>query len=85
MCRKHGVGALLSWDRDFSRFPWLPIIDLEEEPRELPQDWATPATHFLGLLRQCPVCFCHRARVESYRFNHQMDPFRTAAKVTQAR
>jgi toxin-antitoxin system PIN domain toxin len=36
VCREHGVGALLTRDRDFSRFPWIRIIDLDEEPRDLP-------------------------------------------------
>mgnify|MGYP006284900171 CR=1 FL=1 len=34
--KEHGVGALLTRDRDFSRFPWIRIIDLDEEPRDLP-------------------------------------------------
>jgi hypothetical protein len=34
VCREHGVGRLLTRDRDFSRFPWIQIVDLEEEPAE---------------------------------------------------
>jgi toxin-antitoxin system PIN domain toxin len=36
VCREQGVSALLTRDRDFSRFPWIRIIDLDEEPRDLP-------------------------------------------------
>lgn len=32
VCREHGVSALLTRDRDFARFPWLRIVDLDEEP-----------------------------------------------------
>jgi hypothetical protein len=30
-----GVGRLLTRDRDFSRFPWIEIVDLDEEPSRL--------------------------------------------------
>lgn len=36
VCREHGVSRLLTRDQDFSRFPWIDIVDLEEEPA----DWA---------------------------------------------
>jgi toxin-antitoxin system PIN domain toxin len=32
VCREHGVSRLLTRDRDFSRFPWIEIVDLDEEP-----------------------------------------------------
>lgn len=32
VCREHGIGRLLTRDRDFSRFPWIEIVDLDEEP-----------------------------------------------------
>jgi len=32
VCREHGVGRLLTRDRDFSRFPWIEIVDLDAEP-----------------------------------------------------
>jgi uncharacterized protein len=31
VCREHGVSHLLTRDRDFSRFPWIRIIDLEDD------------------------------------------------------
>ena len=34
VCREHGVGRLLTQDRDFSRFPWIEIIDLDEDPED---------------------------------------------------
>lgn len=33
LCREHGVAHLLTRDRDFSRFPWIQIVDLDDEPR----------------------------------------------------
>jgi toxin-antitoxin system PIN domain toxin len=35
VCREHGVGRLLTRDRDFSRFPWIEVVDLDAEPRDL--------------------------------------------------
>ncbi|MHB1194714.1 MAG: TA system VapC family ribonuclease toxin [Longimicrobiales bacterium] len=32
LCRENGVSQLLTRDRDFSRFPWIRIVDLSEEP-----------------------------------------------------
>lgn len=32
VCREQGVGRLLTRDKDFSRFPWIQIVDLDEEP-----------------------------------------------------
>ena len=32
VCREHGISRLLTRDRDFSRFPWIRIVDLDEEP-----------------------------------------------------
>lgn len=32
VCREHGVGRLVTRDRDFARFPWIEIVDLDEEP-----------------------------------------------------
>ncbi len=32
LCREHGVSHLLTRDRDFSRFPWIRIVDLDEDP-----------------------------------------------------
>jgi toxin-antitoxin system PIN domain toxin len=32
VCREQGVSRLVTRDRDFSRFPWLQIIDLDEDP-----------------------------------------------------
>lgn len=32
VCREHGVSSLLTRDRDFARFPWIRIVDLDEEP-----------------------------------------------------
>ena len=32
LCREHGVGRLVTRDRDFSRFPWIQIIDIDEDP-----------------------------------------------------
>ena len=32
LCREHGVTRLLTRDRDFSRFPWIQILDLDQEP-----------------------------------------------------
>jgi len=34
LCREHGVGRLLTRDRDFSRFPWIQIVDLEDAPAD---------------------------------------------------
>lgn len=34
VCREHGIGRLLTHDRDFSRFPWIEIVDLEEDPAD---------------------------------------------------
>jgi predicted nucleic acid-binding protein len=34
VCREHGVSRLVTRDRDFSRFPWIEIVDLEEDPAE---------------------------------------------------
>jgi hypothetical protein len=33
LCREHGVSRLLTLDRDFSRFPGLSIVSLNEEPK----------------------------------------------------
>jgi toxin-antitoxin system PIN domain toxin len=35
VCREHGVSRLLTRDRDFSRFPWIRIVDLEEDPSDI--------------------------------------------------
>jgi toxin-antitoxin system PIN domain toxin len=35
VCREHGVGRLLTQDQDFSRFPWIEIVDLEADPEQL--------------------------------------------------
>jgi toxin-antitoxin system PIN domain toxin len=32
LCREHGVAHLLTRDRDFSRFPWIRIVDLDDQP-----------------------------------------------------
>ncbi|HEX9885277.1 MAG TPA: TA system VapC family ribonuclease toxin [Longimicrobiales bacterium] len=32
VCREHGVAQILTRDRDFSRFPWIQIIDLDDDP-----------------------------------------------------
>jgi toxin-antitoxin system PIN domain toxin len=32
VCREHGVSLLLTLDRDFTRFPWMRVVDLDEEP-----------------------------------------------------
>lgn len=32
VCREHGVAHLLTRDGDFARFPWIRIVDLDEEP-----------------------------------------------------
>lgn len=32
VCRQHGVGRLVTRDRDFSRFSWIQMVDLDEEP-----------------------------------------------------
>jgi toxin-antitoxin system PIN domain toxin len=32
VCREHGVARLVTRDRDFSRFPWIEIVDLDEDP-----------------------------------------------------
>jgi toxin-antitoxin system PIN domain toxin len=34
VCREHGLSRLVTRDRDFSRFPWIEIVDLEEDPAE---------------------------------------------------
>lgn len=35
LCREHGVSRLLTRDRDFARFPWIRIVDLDEEPGDV--------------------------------------------------
>lgn len=32
VCREHGVSLLLTRDRDFTRFPWIRVVDPDEEP-----------------------------------------------------
>ncbi len=34
VCREHGVSRLVTRDRDFSRFPWMEILDLNEDPAD---------------------------------------------------
>ncbi|MGD2122625.1 MAG: PIN domain-containing protein [Gemmatimonadota bacterium] len=34
VCREQGVSRLVTRDRDFSRFPWMEIIDLDEDPAD---------------------------------------------------
>jgi toxin-antitoxin system PIN domain toxin len=34
VCREHGVSRLVTRDRDFSRFPWMEILDLDEDPAD---------------------------------------------------
>ena len=35
VCREHGVSRLLTQDQDFSRFPWMEIVDLEADPERI--------------------------------------------------
>ena len=32
VCREHGISLILTRDRDFTRFPWIRVVDLDEEP-----------------------------------------------------
>lgn len=34
VCREHGVSRLLTRDRDFSRFPWMQIVDPDDDPKD---------------------------------------------------
>ena len=35
VCREQGVSRILTLDRDFSRFPGLEIVELDETPSDL--------------------------------------------------
>ena len=34
VCREHCVSRLVTRDRDFSRFPWIQIVDIDEDPAD---------------------------------------------------